>query len=127
MNPEIVAKDAFDQLLGPARPTDLSMGPVQAKDFLRMQIKGAIGEIADEKLQSSNGDVRLAAIRVVDDSYIAYLQSVYDAVNTVACLNANQQNFVENLMAITPALAEGEITPWEHAAMVATYINSCSG
>lgn len=82
--------------------------------------EGILSEKADHPLSKQRLSTRLA-----DDPWLCYIALVHDAINSDAKLSPTQQHFLANLMDVEIQIRDHRYDAWEHAAKVATYINSC--
>lgn len=82
--------------------------------------EGTLSEKADDLVSKQGYRTRLA-----EDPWLCYIALVHDAINSDAKLSPKQQAFLTSLMDVETQIRDLRCNAWEHAAMVATYINSC--
>lgn len=104
-----------------------------ARDLIRKEIsevrqsglylslpEGILSEKAEHPLSEQRLFTRLA-----DDPWLGYIALVHNAINSDAKLSPTQQHSLANLMDVEIEIRDHRYNAWEHAAKVATYINSC--
>jgi hypothetical protein len=116
---------ALSELMGPDRASlELSIERTSAREFIAERIEQAISE-AEIDSGNENLNDRHKVIALIDNPYVRYLKNIYDAINPNASLSASQKYFTDNLISVEVDILNGTTDEWEHAAKVATYINSC--
>jgi hypothetical protein len=111
--------------MGPDRASlELQIERTSAREFIAERIEAAISE-AEIDPDIGNLSDRHKVIALIDNRYVSYLKNIYDAINSNASLSASQKHFTDSLIAVEVDILEGTTDEWEHAAKVATYINSC--
>lgn len=122
-----IEQQAFERLFGPSTADFFPrVEHTQAQAFIAEKIQQAISQLHQYLAEKDIADAK-KILEILDDSYVNYLKCVHEAINSNALLSPSQMYFLDNLMDVEDEIAGNEINAWEHAAKVATYINSCRG
>jgi hypothetical protein len=126
-NIDPIEQQALERLLGPSTADFFPRAEhTQAQDFIAEKIQRAIAALHQDLAEKDIADAD-KILEILDDSYVTYLRCIHEAINSNALLSPSQMYFLDNLISVEEEIVSNEIDKWEHAAKVATYINSCRG